>query len=47
MKLDMTGAPVPAFDAVPNAVTNEVVVRGSRAYIGGGFTSIRSRERHL
>jgi hypothetical protein len=43
VKLDMTGTPVPAFEAVPNAVANEVVVRGSRVYIGGGFTSVRSR----
>src|SRR5262249_34339566 len=27
-----------------SAVTNEVVVRGSRVYVGGGFTSIRSRD---
>ncbi|MFC6287878.1 malectin domain-containing carbohydrate-binding protein [Nocardioides sp. GCM10027113] len=43
VKLDMTGTPVKEFKAVPNAVTNEVVVRGSRVYVGGGFTSIKSR----
>jgi hypothetical protein len=42
VKLNMTGVPDPAFDAVPSAVTNEVVVRGSRVYVGGGYTSIRS-----
>jgi hypothetical protein len=43
VKLDLTGAPVAEFKAVPSAVTNEVVVRGSRVYIGGGFKSIKSR----
>ena len=39
----MTGAPVTEFKVVPSAVTNEVVVRGSRVYIGGGFKTIKSR----
>jgi hypothetical protein len=43
VKLDMTGTPVSGFKAKPSAVTNEVVVRGSRVYIGGGFKSISSR----
>jgi hypothetical protein len=43
VKLTADGAVVSGFKAVPNAGVNEVVVRGSRVYIGGGFTSIRSR----
>ena len=37
------GSVVPGFKAVPNAGVNEVVVRGSRVYVGGGFTNVRSR----
>ncbi|MFC4784381.1 malectin domain-containing carbohydrate-binding protein [Nocardioides sp. MAHUQ-72] len=43
VKLDLTGTPVTNFKAVPSATTNEVVVRGGRVYVGGGFTSIKSR----
>ncbi|MFC5177639.1 hypothetical protein [Nocardioides taihuensis] len=43
VKLDLTGAPVTGFKVKPSAVTNEVVVRGSRVYIGGGFKRISSR----
>ncbi|MET0524050.1 MAG: malectin domain-containing carbohydrate-binding protein, partial [Nocardioides sp.] len=43
VKLTADGTVVPGFKAVPNAGVNEVVVRGSRVYIGGAFTSIRSR----
>jgi hypothetical protein len=43
VKLTMGGTPVTAFKAVPDAVANEVVVRGSRVYVGGGFKSVRSR----
>jgi hypothetical protein len=42
VKLTASGAVVPGFNAVPNAMVKEVVVRGSRVYIGGGFTAIRS-----
>ena len=42
VKLTAAGAVVGAFNAVPNKVVNEVVVRGSRLYVGGGFTSVRS-----
>src|SRR4051794_21770837 len=42
VKLTAGGAVVAGFRAVPNKTVNEVVVRGSRAYIGGAFTSIKS-----
>jgi hypothetical protein len=42
VKLTAGGAVVSAFQAVPNSRVNEVVVRGSRVYIGGGFTGVRS-----
>jgi hypothetical protein len=42
VKLTAAGAVVSSFTAVPNSRVNEVVVRGSRVYIGGGFTSVRS-----
>ncbi len=42
VKLTAGGAVVAGFRAVPNKTVNEVVVRGSRAYIGGAFTSISS-----
>ena len=43
VKLTAAGSVASGFKAVPNAGVNEVVVRGSRVYVGGGFTSIRSR----
>ena len=43
VKLTAAGSVVSGFKAVPNAGVNEVVVRGSRVYVGGGFTSVRSR----
>lgn len=43
VKLDMSGLPVTEFKVQPSAVTNEVVVRGSRVYIGGGFKTLKSR----
>ena len=42
VKLTSAGTVVPGFKAVPSSVVNEVVVRGGRVYIGGGFTSVRS-----
>jgi hypothetical protein len=42
VKLTSNGAVVGGFNAVPNKVVNEVVVRGSRLYVGGAFTSVRS-----
>jgi hypothetical protein len=42
VKLTAAGAVVDTFNAVPNSGVNEVVVRGSRLYIGGGFTTVRS-----
>lgn len=41
VKLTAAGAVVPGFKAVPNSGVNEVVVRGSRVFIGGGFTSVK------
>ncbi len=43
VKLNMSGLPVTEFKVQPSAVTNEVVVRGSRVYIGGGFKTLKSR----
>lgn len=43
VKLTASGSVDTAFQAVPNGAVNEVVVRGSRLYIGGAFTSITSR----
>jgi len=43
VKLTATGEVVADFTAVPNKLVNEVVVRGSRLYVGGAFTSINSR----
>ena len=37
VKLDAAGAVVGAFKSVPNKVVNEVVVRGSRVYLGGAL----------
>ena len=42
VKLTTAGAVVPAFKSVPNKVVNDVVVRGSRVYLGGAFTSVKS-----
>ena len=42
VKLTAAGGVVSAFKAVPNAAVNEVVVSGSRAFIGGAFTSVKS-----
>ncbi len=42
-KIDMAGNPVVAFKATPNKVVNEVLVRNGSVYIGGAFTSVKSR----
>jgi hypothetical protein len=42
-KLNDAGTVVETFKAVPNKVVNEVVVRGSTLFIGGAFTSVKSR----
>lgn len=39
-KLTTSGDPVPEFSAAPNGEVTEVVVRGSRLYLGGFFTRI-------
>jgi hypothetical protein len=41
VKLTASGSVVSAFNAVPNSGVNEVVVRGNRLYLGGGFTSVK------
>ena len=41
-KLTASGAVVSTFKAVPNLAVNEVVVRGSRVYIGGAFTKVKN-----
>jgi hypothetical protein len=43
VKLTADGTVASGLRAGPNAGVDEVVVRGSRVYIGGAFTSIRSR----
>ncbi len=43
VKLDLNGAPVTEFKAIPNAVVNEVVVRNGTVYIGGAFKTVKSR----
>ena len=43
VKLDLAGNPVTEFKAIPNAVVNEVVVRGGKVYIGGAFKTVKSR----
>ena len=40
VKLSASGAVVGGFEARPNGFVNEVVVRGQRVYIGGGFTTV-------
>ena len=42
VKLTASGTVVSGFKTLPNGMVKEVAVRGSRVYIGGGFTSIRS-----
>lgn len=42
VKLTSAGTVVAGFQAVPNSSVNEVVVRGGKLYVGGGFTSIKS-----
>jgi hypothetical protein len=42
VKLTAAGNVVPGFVAVPNKEVQEVVVRGTRVYIGGDFTSVKN-----
>jgi hypothetical protein len=42
-KLNLDGTPVTEFKAVPNKVVNEVVLRDGTLYVGGAFTSVKSR----
>jgi hypothetical protein len=42
VKLDASGQVVSTFKSVPSAVVNDVVVRGSRLYLGGSFKNIKS-----
>ena len=42
VKLTASGQVVSTFKSVPSAVVNEVVVRGSRLYVGGSFNNIKS-----
>ncbi len=42
VKLTASGSVVSQFKAVPNSYVNDVVVRGSRVYIGGAFTSVKN-----
>ena len=42
VKLTAQGSVVTSFKALPDSSVNEVVARGSRVYVGGAFTSIKS-----
>lgn len=43
VKLDMAGNPVTEFKVKPSSFVNDLVLRGNRLFVGGAFTSMKSR----